>query len=150
MIEIQIKDSNHYVINQELIRFAVAKTLSLHDESSVDVTILFTDNTEVRQLNKSFRNIDKTTDVLAFNQDVIDPETGHLYLGDVVISLDQASQQAPDNGLSLNEECALLAIHGTLHLLGYDHKNPKEKADMWALQDKMLTETIQKFQECSE
>lgn len=150
MIDIQHKEnSNHPVINLDLTKLAVARTLSLHDKRDVDITVRFTDDAEVHRLNKLFRNIDQATDVLAFNQNVIDPQTGHLYLGDIVISLDRACLQAPENQHGLDEECALLAIHGTLHLLGYDHEQPKDKVKMWALQKRLLTETLLAFQEKS-
>ncbi len=145
MIEIQLKTSNHPEINQEMIYFAVSKTLVMHDKANADVTIRFTDDDEMHRLNQSFKDMDKTTDVLSFNQDITDPETGRFYLGDVVISLDRAFLQAQENSHTLNIECALLAIHGTLHLLGYDHELPEDETKMWELQDRILSEAIHAF-----
>jgi probable rRNA maturation factor len=92
----------------------------------------------MQKLNETFRGEDKTTDVLSFNQDVLDPETGRMYLGDILISIPTAKKQAANQGHPLDQECAFLAIHGTLHLLGYDHYDPEEKATMWAIQDRIF------------
>ncbi len=73
-----------------------------------------------------------------FNQDLLDPETGLTYLGDILISVPTAAKQAVGQGHSLALECAFLAIHGTLHLLGYDHYDPEEKAEMWTLQERIF------------
>ncbi len=147
MIEIQQKNASLPEINQEMIQFGVAKTLSLHEKSSVDVTIRLTGDDEVRKLNYDFRGIDQTTDVLSFNQNVLDPETGRFYLGDIIISLNRARQQAPENSHTVNEECTLLAVHGTLHLLGYDHAEQGEKEEMWKIQGKVMKHVLDKFQE---
>ena len=77
---------------------------------------------------------------MSFNQDFQDPETGHYYLGDILISIPKAAVQAADHGHSLEDEITFLSIHGTLHLLGYDHYTEEEKAIMWPLQDKIFTQ----------
>lgn len=150
MIEIQQETSTHPKINQTLIKHAIEKTLAFLGKSEMDITLRLTSDGELRQMNQTFRGLAKTTDVLAFNQDTIDPETGRLYLGDIIISVDRALQQAPGNDHSLDEECAFLAIHGTLHLLGYDHYEPKEQQEMWQLQDKIYLNAIQSYREISE
>jgi probable rRNA maturation factor len=103
-----------------------------------DITLRLIDDAEMQHLNQTFRGEDKTTDVLSFNQDVQDPETGHIYLGDILISLPQATKQALEHEHSLEDEICFLAIHGTLHLLGYDHYTAEEKAIMWPLQDEIF------------
>ncbi|NLN70872.1 MAG: rRNA maturation RNase YbeY [Chloroflexi bacterium] len=129
-------------IDQSIIRNAVQTTLESEGNTHVSLSIKFTKDKEVRLLNKAYRNIDKTTDVLAFNQGYIDPETDLLYLGDIIISCEQAQLQANENGRSVTEECALLTVHGTLHLLGYDHATPGEKAIMWKKQDHILKSVL--------
>lgn len=129
-------------IDQSIIRNAVQTTLESEGKTHVSLSIKFTKDKEVRLLNKAYRNIDKTTDVLAFNQGYIDPETGLLYLGDIIISCEQAQLQANENGRSVTEECALLTVHGALHLLGYDHATPGEKAIMWKKQDCILKSVL--------
>lgn len=150
MIEIQQETSTHPKINHTLIKHAIEKTLAFLDKPEMDITLRLTSDGELRQMNQTFRGIAKTTDVLAFNQDTIDPETERLYLGDIIISMDRALQQAPENDHSLDEECAFLAIHGTLHLLGFDHYELEEQQEMWQLQDKIFMAAIKSYREKSE
>ena len=74
-------------------------------------------------------------------------KTGQYYLGDIVISVNQAAVQAASQGHSLDAECAFLTIHGTLHLLGFDHYEPDEKARMWAVQDDLFSNVMANFLE---
>lgn len=134
-------------INREIIKKAIQKTLELNKSSDVDLTLQFTDDASMRQLNQTYRGIPSTTDVLSFNQDFIDPETNRLYLGDIVISIEKARSQAAKHNHSLTDECALLAIHGTLHLLGYDHADAKQKGLMWDIQKKILNHLMIAFKE---
>lgn len=149
MIQIQQETSTYPKINHSLLKHAIERTLAFLDKPEVDITLRLTNDGELRQLNQTFRGIAKTTDVLAFNQDTIDPESMRLYLGDIIISMDRALQQAPENDHSLDEECAFLAIHGTLHLFGYVHSQPDEKEEMWQLQDKIFSHALKTFQEKS-
>ncbi len=110
----------------------------------MDITLRLIDDDEMRHLNQTFRGEDKTTDVLSFNQDIRDPETGQNYLGDILISVPKAALQAVEHAHSLQDEITFLSIHGTLHLLGYDHYTEEEKAIMWPLQDKIFSE-IKRF-----
>lgn len=145
MIEIQKQTSIGPEVDQDLLEFAISKTLEVLQKPPIDITLRLTDDAEMRQLNQTFRGIAKTTDVLSFNQDFIDPETTRLYLGDIIISVEQAAQQASENNHTLDEECAFLAIHGTLHLLGFDHYEPEQKEEMWQLQDKIYETVIASF-----
>lgn len=105
---------------------------------SVGLTLAIEDNLMIQSLNRQFRNIDSVTDVLSFPADEVDPDTNIRYLGDVIISYEQAQAQAEAENHSLHEELILLAIHGTLHLLGYDHIQDDEKINMWNIQNKLL------------
>jgi len=129
MIIIQVKDQNPYNINLADLQSGIEKTLATLNQSEVDITLRITDDTEIRALNKQFRGISDPTDVLSFNQDYFDPETKRFYLGDIVISAERAFEQVRDKQQSFQDECLLLAIHGTLHLLGYDHSESDEKAE---------------------
>jgi probable rRNA maturation factor len=131
----------------DLLERAIQTTLERHDRPDVDVTLQLTDDVSMQLLNHAYRGIDATTDVLAFNQAFVDPETDRLYLGDIIISVETAQSQAIDNKHSLNRECVLLAVHGTLHLLGYDHHDPQDKDEMWAIQEKILSDLIPNTQE---
>lgn len=147
MITIQKSRDNLADINLLFIRAAVENVLAYLDQSDVDITIQLTDDYEIAELNQTYRGESKATDVLSFNQNFIDPDTGNLYLGDIIISIEAAAEQAPDYDLSLDEEIAFLAIHGTLHLMGYDHYEPDEKDEMWKIQDQIFLVTIKQFQE---
>lgn len=97
-------------------------------EGDAEVNISFVDDNEIKTLNRQFRNLDKSTDVLSFplghdGEYDINPETGMKMLGDVVISLEHAVAQAHEFGHTLNREMAFLTVHSMLHLLGYDHVN---------------------------
>lgn len=105
----------------------------------VDLSIVIENDDAVKELNKQYRGINTPTDVLSFEANEIDPETGVKYLGDIIISLDQAKLQAEKSNHSLIAELQLLAVHGALHLLGHDHVAVEGKRIMWALQKEILT-----------
>jgi len=150
MIEIIQSNIQPDLIDLEFLEDAICLTLEKHNKSDIDLTLQLTNDETIRQLNQTYRGFDKTTDVLAFNQEFINPETGQLYLGDVIISIDQAKKQAQENNHTLNEECALLSIHGTLHLLGYDHSEEQEKEKMWSFQDTIMRKLLLSREEKSE
>lgn len=103
-----------------------------------DLTLVLTGNEPIRILNRDFRGVDSSTDVLSFPADEVDPDTGRRYLGDVIISVEQAEKQATTSGHPLTQEIQLLVIHGILHLLGHDHGDAPEKKRMWAAQAEAL------------
>lgn len=107
---------------------------------SVSLSLLLTDDEQMRQLNRDFAGLDKPTDVLSFPVgDVGDmPEELAGYLGDIAISVMKAEKQAEQGGHSLTAELQLLTVHGVLHLLGYDHYDADEKTAMWAAQRAVL------------
>jgi probable rRNA maturation factor len=145
MIQIQKNLPKNIKINTQYLKDAVQMTLDHLNQSEMDITLRLTTDAEMRHLNQTFRGIAEPTDVLSFNQDTIDPETKRLYLGDIIISIDRALEQANEQDHSVDRETALLAIHGTLHLLGYDHAVPEDQREMWALQksifDRLIHET---------
>ena len=108
-----------------------------------EVNVTITSNTDIRAVNLKTRGVDRATDVLSFpmfefkpgeftaDENDIDPETGRLFLGDILISLDQVAAQAEQFGHSREREMAYLVVHSALHLLGYDHMDEgKEKMRM--------------------
>ena len=104
----------------------------------VDLSIVIDDDANLQELNREYREIDAPTDVLSFSLNEKDPETGLLYLGDVIISFPQARAQAEKAGHPVMAELQLLAVHGVLHLLGHDHAEPGEKDKMWLAQKEIL------------
>lgn len=101
------------------------------------LTVQLTRTEVVHQLNRDYAQDDYATDVLSFPSegDPYDTEPGEPpYLGDVIIAVPIAQEQARTAGHTLMAEIQLLTIHGTLHLIGYDHDTPESQATMWALQ----------------
>jgi rRNA maturation RNase YbeY len=92
------------------------------------ISVLLTDDAGIQSLNRQFRNVDMPTDVLSFPGSTFE----HTPLGDIVISVPTARKQAQKRGVHLEEELAYLAIHGGLHLLGYNDETPEEYAEMLA------------------
>jgi len=105
-----------------------------------EVSILFTDDTQISQLNERYRGIEGPTNVLAFSMsDPGSPEDNSGMLGDIVISLDRALQESKDLGESLEETVYRLLIHGLLHLLGFDHeRSPEEELRMSEEETRLL------------
>ena len=130
-----------------LVRRAVDATLSFEGfENDCEVSVTFTDNEHIHLLNEQYRGVDRPTDVLSFpltdfsgesEEPAID--TPMLSLGDIVISLEKASEQAQEFGHSFERETAFLTVHSMLHLLGYDHETGEEdELDMRARQTAIM------------
>ncbi|HVM72905.1 MAG TPA: rRNA maturation RNase YbeY [Anaerolineales bacterium] len=122
----------------DLLERAARAALDLSGVPDADLTIALVDDVRIQALSRDFLAHDAPTDVLSFPADEPDPETGRRYLGDVVISLARAEQQARERGHALESEMQLLVVHGVLHLLGHDHAEAGEKARMWAAQAEAL------------
>lgn len=128
------------ILANDRLDLAAAQTLlALGYEESRSIAVKLTGNKEIQKLNKAYRGIDKTTDVLSFENEYIDPENGEHFLGDIMISVETASSQAEANGNSLQHEIEMLLVHGILHLGGHDHATKKEKIRMATLQDQVLS-----------
>lgn len=120
----------------------------LRDEGSAEwvLTLTLTSREHVHALNRLYRQVDAPTDVLSFSQrEGEDEEPGAMaipgapaLLGDVIVALEVAREQAAAYGHSVERETAFLAVHGTLHLLGYDHVEPQAEADMMARGERAL------------
>lgn len=124
----------------ERVRTAATHTLERQEIAApAALTLLLTDKARVRDLNRRYRDVDRATDVLSFPFGEALPDGGQ-YLGDVVIALPVARAQAAAAGHTLEAELVLLAVHGILHLVGYDHAEAAEKARMWAAQAELLEE----------
>ena len=139
MILITIKDKfQDQVAEQMLVAAAEAVILETGIADSPSLMLKITDDEELFTLNLQFRGIKKTTDVLSFPADFMDPDLGSRYLGDVVIAFPQAAEQAQERGHDVDAELQLLVIHGVLHLLGYDHGDRNDKVEMWSIQSRIL------------
>ncbi len=115
---------------------------------NVSVNIVFVSESEIRQLNKDFRNVDKVTDVLSFPAEdfkafenvekFANEYSKDVFLGDVAICKQKAKMQAEEFGHSFKRESCFLALHGFLHLLGFDHENKDDEKIMMDLAEKIL------------
>jgi len=124
----------------------------------VEVNMLITDDDGIHEMNRQFRNIDRETDVLSFpnvnydtpgdfgvfdsdqRNDIVDPDTGMIYFGDIVINENRVRKQADEYGHSTLREFAFLTAHSMLHLCGYDHMVEDEAKVMEDKQNKVLEE----------
>ena len=117
----------------EVIRRVICKALEKLGEGRNEVHVLMTDDRSIRELNRRYRNADRATDVLSFpNHDLL--PTGEVLLGEIVISVEAARRQAAAAGHSERREIEELALHGTLHLLGYDHDKDAGEMDAQELE----------------
>ncbi len=122
-----------------LLERAVQVTLEQQAAASdAALTVVLAEDAKLRKLNRDYLGIDEATDVLSFPAAETDPDSGARYLGDILISIPRARQQANQAGHPLQAELQLLVVHGVLHLLGYDHANPPEKNRMWSAQAEIL------------
>lgn len=139
-----------------LIQMTINHSLKYEDfDKPVEISVVITDNEGIRQINKQYRNIDSETDVLSFpmldyddgydfegevETDIEDlnPESGDIVLGDIVISIEKAIQQANEYGHTLNREIAFLTVHSVLHLLGYDHIEELDRIIMREKEENIL------------
>lgn len=134
---------------EKAVKLCIKKENLPHD---CEVSITLVDNDTIKKLNKEHRDIDNPTDVLSFplieyvngepqiEYGDIDPHTNRVFLGDIIISVEKAFEQAKSYGHSSQREFAFLAVHGILHLFAYDHETIEEEKLMFAKQDEILNE----------
>ncbi|WP_105992670.1 rRNA maturation RNase YbeY [Staphylococcus simulans] len=124
---------------ESLLNFAKEQE-NIEDDAELSVT--FVDQAEIQQINRDYRDKDKVTDVISFALEEDEPEIEGLdiprVLGDIVICADVAKAQAEQYGHSFERELGFLALHGFLHLLGYDHMNEEEEKEMFGRQKSIL------------
>jgi probable rRNA maturation factor len=139
MIHILLTEGYETSVDAGLLVSAAEAVVALQKaDPQAELTIVVETDEYLRELNHQFLGIDTPTDVLSFPADEIDPESGLRYLGDIIISYPRALEQATAAGETVAEEMQLLVVHGTLHLLGFDHGEAEEKAAMWAAQQQAL------------
>lgn len=141
-VELQIDARWARQVDPERLRRAVRTTLDVEGiGGEPGLTIVIVGDEEMTQLHEAYRNEPGTTDVLSFpyDQSTLDA-TGEMagYLGDIIICYPQAARQAEEEGHSTQSELDLLAVHGILHLLGYDDETPDGRLLMWVRQERVL------------
>src|SRR5512139_3189413 len=153
LIDIQVDEEYAELVASQRLEAVVSAVLQRHQDElgdEVEVALVVTSDEAVQALNREYRGIDSPTDVLSFAAQeaaaaepdlALPPELAaemDRHLGDIVIAYPYASRQAQHFGNTVAAELRLLAIHGTLHLLGYDHATPEEEETMWAEQEAIL------------
>jgi probable rRNA maturation factor len=148
-LDIEFQDEHGYINESQaqqvmdLLQFT-AKKLEI---GAAELSLSFVDNPTIHQINLEYRGKDRPTDVISFALEEM--EEGEIeivgedvprVLGDIIISVPMAKEQAEDLGHSFERELGFLAVHGFLHLLGYDHMNEQDEKEMFSLQDQILKE----------
>ena len=130
---------NNYEQDFTAITEQALKTLGIEDD--VEVSCVLVDDERIHEINREYRHIDRSTDVISFameDNDQFYVEGMPRTLGDIFISVDHAKKQAEEYGHSLRREMCFLFTHGILHLLGYDHMTDEQEKEMFGLQDEIL------------
>jgi probable rRNA maturation factor len=141
-IEVQVEELFIGGVSSDWLSSAAQTTLEAEGYHTGGLALVITGDEAVQALNREYLGIDAPTDVLAFGgqtPDFVSPPDEEPYLGDVMISFPQAQAQAASAGHPVEAELALLVVHGVLHLLGYDHVQPEDKAVMWDRQRDVLS-----------
>lgn len=147
-MEIDFHDETEKVLEEHLDLISQLLTYAAKQENIAadsELSISFVNNDEIQQLNKQYRELDKPTDVLSFAlEEEVDQEIRIIgadipvTLGDIIISVDKANEQALEYNHSFSRELGFLALHGFLHLLGYDHMNEEDERKMFSRQEEIL------------
>ena len=138
MNNIDIDPEFSRLFSLDILERAANATLTKQSAPDADLTIVLTGDKQIQALDRNFLGKDIPTDVLSFPASETDPETGRLYLGDIIISVPRAEAQSSAWGHSLEAELSLLVVHGVLHLLGHDHAEVDEKRRMLVAQNDIL------------
>lgn len=139
--ETQSLDEKQLQLLEEIVRFS-ADFLKLPETIECAVTIV--DNPSIQAINRDYRGKDVPTDVISFaldddDSDNFDNNLLPHHIGDIIISIDKAKEQASEYGHTLDRELGFLAVHGFLHLNGYDHMTIEEEQEMFTLQNDIFT-----------
>ncbi|MEY8560382.1 rRNA maturation RNase YbeY [Jeotgalicoccus halotolerans] len=145
MINIDFINDDNFVDDAELKEVSELLTFAyghLEEEGDAEVSVSFVSNEEIQNINRDYRDKDSVTDVISFaleedEMNIIHAEAPRT-LGDIVISTDRAKEQAEDYGHSYRRELLFLALHGFLHLLGYDHMESDDEVVMNGKQEEIL------------
>ena len=131
------------IVELEEVEKVLYKAMEKEGLENTSFNLIIVDNEYIHELNKTYRNIDRETDVITFaleDEDSLVIGTDERILGDIYISIDKARSQAEEYGHGLLRELAFLAVHGFYHLLGYDHMSQEEEEIMFKKQEEVLLE----------
>jgi probable rRNA maturation factor len=129
---------------EQVLQFAADKE---NIEEGTELSVTFVDNARIQEINKEYRNKDAATDVISFAMEEMGEDEIQIIgedmpriLGDIIISIDRTKEQADEYGHSFERELGFLALHGFLHLLGYDHMTESDEKVMFTKQKEILDE----------
>lgn len=134
---------NEEIAELETVEKVLYSAIKHEKLENVFFNLIIVDNKYIHELNKTYRNIDRVTDVITFaleDDDTVIVPSEERILGDIYISLDRAKEQAEEYGHSLLRELSFLAVHGFYHLLGYDHMTKEDEKIMFQKQEEVLEE----------
>lgn len=134
---------NEDIKELEEVKRVLYKGMEIENLENTSFNLIIVDNAYIHELNKTYRNIDRVTDVITFaleDENTLIVGSGERVLGDIYISIEKARSQAEEYGHNLLRELSFLAVHGFYHLLGYDHTTKEEEEVMFAKQEKVLSE----------
>jgi probable rRNA maturation factor len=138
-IDVEVNSSSTKIPSVEKIEHWIATALHSDELNQAEVSVYIVDEPESQELNSQYRGKNKPTNVLSFPADIPD-EVGVPLLGDLVVCAPVVEREAQEQGKSLDAHWAHMLIHGTLHLLGYDHINDDEADVMEALETRLITQ----------
>jgi probable rRNA maturation factor len=148
MIEIEFIDETETMDESKLKNLSQLLQLAAEMEAvnpNTEVSVTFVENQRMQEINREYRNIDKPTDVISFaleeegeGEIAVIGDDLPTVLGDIIVSVQKAEEQAKDYGHSYERELGFLLIHGFLHLLGYDHLNEEDEKKMFGRQEEIL------------
>ncbi|MFO7761451.1 MAG: rRNA maturation RNase YbeY [Thermodesulfobacteriota bacterium] len=130
-------------VETEQIRKTAEHLLKYTGQNDSELSILLTDDSRITELNNTYRQKDRSTNVLSFP--LFEPETPGMpvLLGDIVISVESAAREARLQGIDINDYLNILLVHGLVHILGYDHEKGERETEEMAVQEKKLLEKLQ-------
>jgi probable rRNA maturation factor len=137
-IKLEIANDHNYKIPDNMIKIIEETLEFMAYQDNTIISLAFIDEEEISIIYNEYFGYAQSTDVLSFNSNTIDPESGYLILGEILICFPFVENQAKKLNNSIDSEISLLIIHGLLHLLGYDHFEGSMKNEMWALQAEVL------------
>jgi probable rRNA maturation factor len=147
ILTVDFLDDHDYIdqLTKTALQGLLQTAAEMEELTEGEVSVTFVTNEEIQELNRTYRDKDQPTDVLSFpmyeaDEDEIEvlDESEPLLLGDVIISVPRAKEQADQYGHSFERELGFLLVHGFLHLIGYDHEDEKAEKDMFAKQEDIL------------
>lgn len=149
-IYVDNRQEKYYITDEtnKLVEDAIKESLKIEGlKGNYEVSVSYVDNSEIRELNRTYRGIDRETDVLSFPlNEALDIPI--LSLGDIIISVEKAHEQAMDYGHSLDREIVYLTVHSMFHLMGYDHLEDVEK-EIMRNKEKSVMKNLKMFKSSS-